>query len=860
MNHRERILAFLRNHPDGHSTMELAEELSIPRPTVSKLLNELVRKNQVEKSKSYPVLYKISIKETNHCFQEIIGYDKSLKAQIVSCKSAVSYPPKGLPVLLLGDSGVGKSFLAEHVYHYAVETEMITESSPFKTLNCADYANNPELLSAALFGYVKGSFTGADSDKKGIFEEAEGGYLFLDEVHQLPPAGQEKLFRYLDKGVISKLGSQKEVALNVRLIFATTNLPATMLETFIRRIPVVIHLPRYVERPVDERYRIIYQLFLKEKSKINREIIVSAELYNMLLMFDGKGNIGTIKNLIRVVLANAIYEQKTGDLRVGLSNLPSHQYVYELNYTFVKNAVVISSVSELESSQLQLQEPFLSEELLKELEEQLTTPHSNYHEMMSVIATILSKIEQTNEQQLNTVVFHEPIRNIFEYLELNYGFRFGQQHVLFFSKLLSYGLKDELEAPKQLERYNRILNLVKNYDYKVYKLTKIIIEMIRINLDIRDLSTSFFLIASFYMLYYTNQVGTTLPYLIIVSHGVSTASSISGLVNQAFSQYLFEGIDMPYNSTKKEVLRKLKKRLENIDTSKGVLILVDMGSLLELIDDIQEQVVGEVAMINNITSQIALETANLVLQKMTLEQVVSQLNETIQTTIKYIPSKKRSSLVLLACMTGTRSAEKIKGILKNCLSNEMLTYRCCTYDFLANEPERQTLTEKYNRVLTITTTPITAADTIALQELLTEKGEQALRSFYKDYLTEQELQQVFERLIETFTLENLMEQLTILNPTKLMKDVSEFVLHLERALGKTYTAAEKKVILMHAAIMIERLILERGQQAAEKCKTVSPHCNEKTRQALKKAISVIEGKYNIVVNEKELILLENLLF
>lgn len=860
MNHRERILDFLRNHPAGHSTMELAEGLSIPRPTVSKLLNELVRQNKVQKSKSYPVLYELCARETNHCFKEIIGYDKSLKPQIVSCKSSVSYPPKGLPVLLLGDSGVGKSFLAEHVYHYAVETGVIAEDSPFKTLNCADYANNPELLSAALFGYVKGSFTGADMDKKGIFEEAEGGYLFLDEVHQLPPAGQEKLFRYLDKGVISKLGSQKEVPLNVRLIFATTNLPATMLETFIRRIPVVIHLPKYVERPVDERYRIVYQLFLKEKSKIDREIMVSADLYNMLLMFDGKGNIGTIKNLIKVVLANAIFEQKTTDLRVGLSNLPSHQYVYDLNYTFVKNEIIICAESELESSDLQLQEPFLSEEVLNEIEEQLAASPYDYHETMSVLAASLSKIEQLNDQRLNTQVFHEPIRKIFEYLERNYGFRFSQQHVTFFSKLLSYGLKDTQEAPEQIEKYQRILKRVKSHDYKVYKMTKIIIEMIRINLDIRDLSTSFFLIASFYMLYHTNQAGTALPYLIIVSHGVSTASSISGLVNQAFGQYLFEGIDMPYNSTKKEVLRKLKKRLENIDTSKGVLILVDMGSLLELIDDVQEEVVGEVAMINNITSQIALETANLVLQKMTLEQVVGQLEETIQTTIKYIPSKRRSSLVLLACLTGTRSAEKIRGILETCLVNDQVTYRCCTYDFLADEVERKDLVQKYNRVLIVTTTPANVAESIALQELLTEKGEQALRTFYKDYLSEQELQRVFDRMIEAFTLENLMEQLTILNPTKLMKDVSEFVLHLERSLTKTYTAAEKKIILMHAAIMIERLILEKGQETAGKCNTIPTHCNEKKRQALKKAISVIEGKYNIVVNEKELRLLENLLF
>ncbi|MEO1769068.1 sigma 54-interacting transcriptional regulator [Candidatus Enterococcus ferrettii] len=860
MNHRERILNFLRIHPEGYSTMELAERLAIPRPTVSKLLNELVRQNKVQKSKSYPVLYERCAKEINHCFKEIIGYDKSLKAQIVSCKSSVSYPPKGLPVLLLGDSGVGKSFLAEHVYHYAVETRLIAEGSPFKTLNCADYANNPELLSAALFGYVKGSFTGADADKKGIFEEAEGGYLFLDEVHQLPPAGQEKLFRYLDKGIISKLGSQKEVPLNVRLIFATTNLPDTMLETFIRRIPVVIHLPRYVERPVDERYRIIYQLFFKEKRKIDRDIIVSADLYNMLLMFDDKGNIGTIKNLIKVVLANAIFQQKNSDLRVGLNNLPSHQYVYDLNYTFVKNEIAICSESELESSTVQVQDPFLSEELLNEIEEQLSASPYDYHETMSVLAASISKIEKLNDQHLNTQVFHEPIRKIFEYLERNYGFRFSQQHVIFFSKLLFYGLKDELEAPEKIEKYQRILKRLKNHDYKVYKVTKIIIEMIRINLDIRDLSTSFFLIANFYMLYHTNQAGPTLPYLIIVSHGVSTANSISGLVNQAFGQYLFEGIDMPYNSTKKEVLRKLKKRLENIDTSKGVLILVDMGSLLELIDDIQEEVVGEVAMINNITSQIALETANLVLQKMTLEQVVGQLREAIQTTIKYIPSKKHSSLVLLACLTGTRSAEKIKGILKTCLVNDQLTYRCCTYDFLANEAERKDLIQKYNRVLTVTTTPVNVVGSIALQELLTEKGEQTLRIFYKDYLSEHELQQVFDRMIEAFTLENLMEQLTILNPTKLMKDVSEFVLHLERNLVKAYTAAEKKVILMHAAIMIERLILERGQEAAGKCKTIDPHCNEKKYQALKKAISVIEGKYNIVVNEKELVLLENLLF
>jgi hypothetical protein len=72
------------------------------------------------------------------------------------CRSAVDYPGGGLPALFVGESGVGKSHLASLVYQYALERNAITPDAPFVELNCADYANNPELLSATLFGYVRG--------------------------------------------------------------------------------------------------------------------------------------------------------------------------------------------------------------------------------------------------------------------------------------------------------------------------------------------------------------------------------------------------------------------------------------------------------------------------------------------------------------------------------------------------------------------------------------------------------------------------------------------------------------------------------------------------------------------------------
>lgn len=80
----------------------------------------------------------------------MIGADGSQKNVIERCKAAVSYPPDGLPILITGESGVGKSFLARLIHQYAVSSAVISESAPLVVLNCADYANNPELLSAAL--------------------------------------------------------------------------------------------------------------------------------------------------------------------------------------------------------------------------------------------------------------------------------------------------------------------------------------------------------------------------------------------------------------------------------------------------------------------------------------------------------------------------------------------------------------------------------------------------------------------------------------------------------------------------------------------------------------------------------------
>lgn len=133
------------------------------------------------------------------------------------------------------------------MFQFAQSQQVINEERELVVFNCADYANNPELLMSHLFGYVKGAFTGADSDKEGLIQQADGGMLFLDEIHRLPPEGQEMIFYFMDHGSYNRLGETgKNHQADVRIVGATTEDPhSSLLDTFVRRIPINIQMPSF---------------------------------------------------------------------------------------------------------------------------------------------------------------------------------------------------------------------------------------------------------------------------------------------------------------------------------------------------------------------------------------------------------------------------------------------------------------------------------------------------------------------------------------------------------------------------------------------------------------------------------------
>lgn len=142
---------------------------------------------------------------------KIIGKSKPVKAlQDLICKVA----PTQSTVLILGESGTGKELVARSIHAMSQRV-----NKPFIAVNCASFSET--LLESELFGYEKGAFTDAKSQKRGLAEIADGGTLFLDEMGEIPVHFQAKLLRFLETGEIRRVGGTKDILLNVRILCAT---------------------------------------------------------------------------------------------------------------------------------------------------------------------------------------------------------------------------------------------------------------------------------------------------------------------------------------------------------------------------------------------------------------------------------------------------------------------------------------------------------------------------------------------------------------------------------------------------------------------------------------------------------------
>ncbi len=246
-------------------------------------------------------------------FEELVGQSQQMRA-VFKLVETVSYSTA--TVLIQGESGTGKELVARAIHFRSPRRD-----KPFVAVNCS--ALTETLLESELFGHVKGSFTGAVANKKGLFEAADGGTIFLDEIGDIPPATQVRLLRVLQEGEVKRVGANDTLKVDVRVIAATNVDLAKAKEQgkfredlFYRLNVITVALPPLRDRPED--IPLLAHHFLKiYAAKIGKRVIaISPQAMEALTTYRWTGNVRELENVVEraVVLA-------AGEI-IGVDDLP----------------------------------------------------------------------------------------------------------------------------------------------------------------------------------------------------------------------------------------------------------------------------------------------------------------------------------------------------------------------------------------------------------------------------------------------------------------------------------------------------------------------------------------------------------
>jgi transcriptional regulator with GAF, ATPase, and Fis domain len=227
----------------------------------------------------------------------LIGKDERL---VTALEKLARFARVERTVLLTGESGVGKELFARALYLLSPRN-----GKPFLSVNCAQYQNE-ELLVSELFGHRKGSFTGAASDHRGLFEGADGGIVFLDEVGELSPRAQAMLLRVLSEGEIKPLGENRVRRVDVRVVAATNRPLKKMIaentfreDLYFRLRYLHIRIPPLRDRGDD--WRLIVDHYLLEMNRRYRtQKRFSEAALNVLGAYHWPGNIREVKSIIDI--------------------------------------------------------------------------------------------------------------------------------------------------------------------------------------------------------------------------------------------------------------------------------------------------------------------------------------------------------------------------------------------------------------------------------------------------------------------------------------------------------------------------------------------------------------------------------
>ncbi|EGL6579136.1 sigma-54-dependent transcriptional regulator [Salmonella enterica] len=906
---KDALLAFLMNQTDFFdpenvsevfTARYLAQRFNMQRNTASHYLNQLVAQGVLCKINTRPVyfLHKQAFSQQfftlsrneyasvaellahgeQECapddhFSLLIGHNESLKRPIEQLKTALFYPDGGLPLLMTGESGTGKSYLAQLMHEYAIAQALLSPDAPFISFNCAQYASNPELLAANLFGYVKGAFTGAQSDRPGAFEAADGGMLFLDEVHRLSAEGQEKLFTWLDRGEIYRVGDTAQGhPVSVRLVFATTEeIHSTFLTTFLRRIPIQVNLPDLQHRSRQEKEALILLFFWTEAKKLSATLILKPRLLQILNQYVYRGNVGELKNVVKYAVATA-WAKKLGQetVTVSLHDLPDAMLsaLPSLNESLADDTPVsitpdtnltwlLRARDEMQGMIHDTQCHVLAlYELVRSGKEGWETVQKRMGDEIEALFDRLIFTGDDNVHSQRLLLITSQVREEFYRLEKRFNMQLNGNCIY---ALSHYLIHRTALAPSRLnsEQIRQLDAFLAQKYPLLYSFCLQILETLGQKLDLEPRRIDMLLLALWlHKQGANNQKQVT--HAVILAHGYATASSIANVANRLLKNTIFESFDMPLDVTPEAIAQQVMRYLEGHPLASGLMILVDMGSLKAIHRHFDRALSTPVTIINNVSTSMALYVGERILQGHFIEEIARDIARDVPVEYQlYWPKSNKPRAILTTCAAGIGVATNLCALLSASIPQALeIDVVACDYAMLASNKTQEPVFMRYDVLAIVGTLDphIASVPWISLDSLISGEGNHYLMRLFGSLTTPEQVAEINNLLLKNFSLRRVIESVTILDTSKVINHVEQFLLRYEHLAGVTVSNERKVALYVHISCLIERLIRHAGITAYS-----GQQCPEQELNRLREAFSVIESNYSVKIPTAELGYIHNIL-
>lgn len=903
--------------PIGIEAGDVAERLQIIRSNVSRELNNLHRQGKIVKFSGRPVRYfdKAAFEQihsnesqaalmpdvaaltpvegtarTKSAFDCLIGSDGSLKKQIEQAKAAILYPPHGLHTLIVGQTGVGKTLFAHMMHEYGRSIDRFDDKTPFITFNCADYYNNPQLLLSHIFGHNKGAFTGADTVKPGLVEAADQGILFLDEIHRLPPEGQEMLFYFMDTGTFNRLGeTTRDRKATVLIIGATTENPDSVLtKTFMRRIPNIIKIQPLLNRSMEEKLEITKLLLANEVRSIHKPVKITVEALKALIGSIGAGNVGQMKSNIKLLCAQAFLN--------GIDNPEFIEIDFKLLPASIKAGLLALSANRRD---LALISEYVTEPLLLTptggrklpMEEMEDTSFNLYHLVDKKIKAL--KSENIESSVIKQMIAADVNAYIKSFCNQQSDFKMSVHDRLL--KIIDYDLIDfteEIAAIVQkhlkigsLDRFLYAFSLHLGVFFKRIRAKQPLIshaiegtvsqdsEEFQLAIEIKEKIEDYYHITVppaeveyFAMLLSSLKEEDDEDKIIIavIMHGVHTASSMTDVAQKLLNVDLKNLIvlDMPLELQPQEVYEKLIQQLQQRDCQKGILLLTDMGSIVNFGPLISEQLKVSVQTIDMVSTPLVLEAIRKAdVSGISLNAVYESLTnfKGYENSVPPLAAgqPKKAEAVVTICASGKGTAEKLQRILEDLLlTMAPRPIKVIPIGLFKVKESIAQLTMDYHIIAVVgVANPKCDIPYIPLEKVIDGEIESILQTLLGMGSSRLPVQNK-NLVLRSFCEESLIEMLTYLNPAKIIDTLLKFDACLEKNLGYQLSNPQRIRLLVHCGCALERMVMHNGLLYDEE---EYPPIDENKLMCVDEAALVFENSIKITLTRDEKALIASMI-